>query len=405
MQPIFDFKSTGNQKFDLTNPDHLNFIQPISQTTQITYDISTNILKFTHQHSEELGGIKISLATVPGERYLICTSGKLCIGDSVLVSIENTCLSQFRLHEPSYFTVQTSQNYQTYQLCFKAIDDTTVIYFQTDPQADCCQKIFQFNLQSLQIIPQDTLFPGIPLVSGFIGEIGPQGTLGPSGPLVYPNAPEGAVGSQGPQAFIIPQAPQGPSGPDAPPEILNNPGPQGPKGPLGPPNPATPAGSTGPTSMIEGNQGPQGVQGGKGAEGVRGIQGESFIEPIPTREILELNWQTNTGVTLIPSSMPGSYEFNGPNEIILNLPNFSFTQNINPNPFFIEAFLPVEIRPSISYSQPIVIETSTNEIIGEMRVGPTKIQIARGLNSITDLFQTDTNYTIFGQSYRYLLTI
>jgi hypothetical protein len=128
------------------------------------------------------------------------------------------------------------------------------------------------------------------------------------------------------------------------------------------------------------------------------------IDPIPMTESSILNWQTSTGVTLVPASGPIRYEFHEPNEIILYLPNFSFSQNINPNPYLIEAFLPVEIRPSITYTQPILIQTpGPTQAMAKMEIGSTQIQIARGLDSSTDFFLANTTYTILAQSYRYLL--
>jgi len=397
---IFDFKTYP--LFDLANPDHVDYFQPISQTTQITYNLATHVLTFTHQNSEELGGIKLFLATIPGEVYQICVTGQLIIGDTVLLSIENTCMTNFRLYNPVYFSSTTSEAPQTFHICFQALDDTTVIYFQTDPQGGCCQKAYQFDLSCLQIAPQPRLLPGIPLVTGFIGSQGPQGPLGPSGALIFPNAPEGPQGPQGAQGPIIP-SPQGPTGPPAPPEILNTPGPQGPKGPLGPPDPATPQGPTGLSGEETGPQGPEGPQGAKGPQGVIGIPGLSYIDPVPSTELANLTWITSTGVTLVPASPSIRYEMYAPNEVIIHWPEFSFNQNIDPNPYFIEAFLPLEIRPSITYTQPILVENGGTPTMAQMRFGPNQVAIYGGLDPSTDLFMSNQTHVILPQSFRYLV--
>jgi len=410
---IYDFKIHGTC-YDISNSLNLYFIHPLSIYTNVFYDrrpkqsslipcSSEPSLFFNHENGEELGGMKISFATIPGRVYHVCAMGQLLQGDSVQMLVENTCLSNFRLHQPVFFNSDTSLRVKDVHLCFKAIDDTTTLYFQNNPQGDCSSKIYRFRLTSLQVAPDSVIFPGIPLITGFIGVQGPQGPVGATGPLEFPNAP---TGPQGPPSIpgIQPQGSIGPQGPDATEEELITPGPDGPPGPFGPDNPENPVGPQGPGNSQIGPAGPQGPQGDQGQIGIPGLPGISFINPVPTKTEISLSFATNNMILLnvLPSNpITATFERHS-GQINIILPEFTFNQNLNPSttPYILTAFLPTSIRPSRTYNEPILFSDGT---IGLLRIGLTTIQINNGIND-ADLFPVNQTFTIApNQSFRYLL--
>ncbi len=150
--------------------------------------------------------------------------------------------------------------------------------------------------------------------------------------------------------------------------------------------------------------GPFGPQGDQGVMGIRGLTGITFITPEPTLTAINLTWATDSMILLnvSPSNPTMTFFERHSNEIILTLPSFMFNQdqNASTDSYILKSFLPMSIRPTQTYHQPILLEDGT---ICLMILGPTTIQIHNGINQ-TDLFPVNQAFTLASnQTMRYLL--